>query len=52
MTFVVVRASKPLPAFEWRLAWRVSERKTPLYDEHVGLGAKMVPFAGWLMPVQ
>ncbi|PWT86066.1 MAG: glycine cleavage system protein T [Acidobacteria bacterium] len=26
--------------------------KTPLYDEHVRLGAKMVPFAGWLMPVQ
>jgi aminomethyltransferase len=25
---------------------------TPLYDEHVRLGAKMVPFAGWLMPVQ
>lgn len=38
-----------------RLAWRVSEvaqRKTPLYHEHVRLGAKMVPFAGWLMPVQ
>jgi aminomethyltransferase len=27
-------------------------RKTPLYHEHVRLGAKMVPFAGWLMPVQ
>jgi aminomethyltransferase len=27
-------------------------KKTPLYDEHVRLGAKMVPFAGWLMPVQ
>jgi glycine cleavage system aminomethyltransferase T len=26
--------------------------KTPLYDEHMRLGAKMVPFAGWLMPVQ
>ena len=26
--------------------------KTPLYDEHVRLGARMVPFAGWLMPVQ
>jgi aminomethyltransferase len=25
---------------------------TPLYDEHVRLGARMVPFAGWLMPVQ
>jgi len=27
-------------------------KKTPLYEEHVRLGAKMVPFAGWLMPVQ
>jgi aminomethyltransferase len=27
-------------------------RKTPLYDEHLKLGARMVPFAGWLMPVQ
>ena len=27
-------------------------KKTKLYDEHVKLGAKMVPFAGWLMPVQ
>jgi aminomethyltransferase len=29
-----------------------AHKKTPLYDEHVKLGAKMVPFAGWLMPVQ
>jgi aminomethyltransferase len=27
-------------------------KKTPLYDEHMQLGAKIVPFAGWLMPVQ
>jgi len=26
--------------------------KTPLYDLHVSLGAKMVPFAGYDMPVQ
>ena len=25
---------------------------TPLHDRHVGLGARMVPFAGWEMPVQ
>jgi aminomethyltransferase len=25
---------------------------TPLYDRHVALGARMVPFAGWEMPVQ
>lgn len=26
--------------------------KTPLYDLHVELGARMVPFAGYSMPVQ
>jgi aminomethyltransferase len=29
-----------------------AHKKTPLYDEHMRLGAKIVPFAGWLMPVQ
>src|ERR671914_1236472 len=27
-------------------------RRTPLYEEHAKLGARMVPFAGWEMPVQ
>jgi aminomethyltransferase len=27
-------------------------RQTPLHDRHVALGARMVPFAGWEMPVQ
>lgn len=27
-------------------------KQTPLYDRHVALGAKMVDFAGYLMPVQ
>ena len=27
-------------------------RRTPLYDLHKSLGAKLVPFAGWEMPVQ
>ena len=26
--------------------------RTPLYDLHIELGARMVPFAGWEMPVQ
>jgi len=30
----------------------ITQKKTALYEEHVKLGAKMVPFAGWLMPVQ
>ena len=27
-------------------------RKTPLYDRHVALGARIVDFGGWAMPVQ
>jgi aminomethyltransferase len=27
-------------------------RRTPLYDEHKALGARLVDFAGWEMPVQ
>jgi aminomethyltransferase len=30
----------------------VAQKKTPLYDEHVKRGAKIVLFGGWLMPVQ
>src|SRR5919199_2066292 len=26
--------------------------QTPLYERHIALGARMVPFAGWEMPVQ
>ena len=28
------------------------ERRTPLYEVHIASGAKMVPFAGYTMPVQ
>lgn len=27
-------------------------RRTPLYEEHVAAGGRLVPFAGWEMPVQ
>lgn len=30
----------------------MSEKKTALYDIHVALGGKMVPFGGYLLPVQ
>src|SRR3954449_6857760 len=29
-----------------------SLKRNPLYDRHVAAGAKLVPFAGWEMPVQ
>lgn len=30
----------------------MSLKRTPLYDAHLALGGKMVPFAGWELPVQ
>src|SRR3954471_7140436 len=27
-------------------------KRTPLYDRHVAAGARLIPFAGWEMPVQ
>src|SRR5258707_12868171 len=44
-----------LRCYSCSLVWRVSEeepKKTPLYEEHVRLGARIVSFAEWLMPVQ
>jgi aminomethyltransferase len=29
-----------------------AEKRTPLYAEHLRRGAKVIPFGGWLMPVQ
>jgi aminomethyltransferase len=28
------------------------EKRTPLYDEHVAAGAKLAPFAGYVMPIE
>jgi len=30
----------------------IEDRKTPLYEAHRGLGAKIVSFHGWLLPIQ
>jgi len=30
----------------------MSAKKTPIYDEHLKLGGKIVEYAGWLMPVE
>lgn len=34
------------------LMTELMEKKTCLYEEHVALGAKMSPFAGYIMPIQ
>jgi glycine hydroxymethyltransferase len=41
-----------LPAFIWEEQESPELRRTSLYDTHRKLGARMVPFAGWEMPVQ
>lgn len=41
----------PLPDFAWNGAEPATLRRTRLFEEHRRLGAKMVPFAGWEMPV-
>ncbi|MGA2489441.1 MAG: glycine cleavage system aminomethyltransferase GcvT [Anaerolineales bacterium] len=43
-------SGKALPGFKWQEV-ESPLRRTPLYEVHKALGAKMVPFAGWEMPV-
>ena len=52
--FVGVGSSdgKPaLPSFKWVEPPEGEPRQTPLHETHKSMGAKMVPFAGWDMPV-
>jgi len=43
---------EPLPDFVWDEIEDPELQRTNLYDLHVELGARMVPFAGWEMPVR
>jgi glycine hydroxymethyltransferase len=43
---------KPLPDFVWLEPTEAPLRRTPLFDTHVESGAKIVPFAGWEMPLR
>ncbi|MCJ7623666.1 MAG: glycine cleavage system aminomethyltransferase GcvT, partial [Anaerolineaceae bacterium] len=44
-------AGDSLPEFEWKEQESTVIRRTPLYETHKKLGAKLIPFAGWEMPV-
>jgi glycine hydroxymethyltransferase len=46
----VASPDNPLPEFQWQEGESLL-RRTPLYDLHKSLGAKVIPFAGWEMPV-
>jgi glycine hydroxymethyltransferase len=41
---------EPLPDFAWEEV-EGELRRTPIYETHKKLGAKLIPFAGWEMPV-
>ncbi len=43
-------AGEPLPVFSWEEE-EADLRRTPLFEVHKELGAKLIPFAGWEMPV-
>jgi len=45
------RMGDALPSFEWEPDQAEVLLKTPLNETHREMGAKMVPFAGWDMPV-
>ena len=43
-------ATKSLPEYKWTPPPETL-RRTPLYEVHKEMGAKIIPFAGWEMPV-
>jgi glycine hydroxymethyltransferase len=43
---------EPLPSFEWVETAEGPLKRTALYNVHKSMGGRMVPFAGWEMPVQ
>jgi glycine cleavage system T protein len=46
-----VRQPGDLPAFEWTEPENAPLKRTPLYDWHKAHTRKVIPFAGWEMPV-
>ena len=44
-------AHTPLPIFAWQELQVAPSKRTTLYEIHKALGAKIIPFAGWEMPV-
>ena len=47
-----VSDGEPLPAFSWTEPEDAPMKRTTLYDAHVALGGRMVPFGGYEMPVR
>jgi glycine hydroxymethyltransferase len=47
-----IATPEPLPNFQWTEPTEQPLKKTALNETHRALGGRMVPFAGWEMPVQ
>ncbi|MCB8925906.1 MAG: glycine cleavage system aminomethyltransferase GcvT [Ardenticatenaceae bacterium] len=47
-----VNGGAALPAFSWREPEDAPMKRTTLYDAHVALGGRIVPFGGYEMPVR
>ncbi|MCC6607600.1 MAG: glycine cleavage system aminomethyltransferase GcvT [Anaerolineae bacterium] len=47
-----VSGGEPLPAFSWSEPADAPLKRTSLYDAHVALGGRIVPFGGYEMPVR
>ncbi len=45
-------AGEALPPFAWQEKESTELKRTPVYEVHQQLGGRLVPFAGWEMPVQ
>ncbi|GFO43960.1 aminomethyltransferase [Plakobranchus ocellatus] len=50
--FTILQTLGVTPASKRLLSQNADLKRTALYDFHLSQGAKMVPFAGWEMPVQ
>ncbi len=51
LRFFMPKSGRTLMSYYKKGAYRM-DKKTPLYDCHVAQGGKIVPFAGYLLPVQ
>jgi glycine hydroxymethyltransferase len=51
MDHLELKKGDSLPDFVWKQNEEAAIKETVLHQRHIELGAKMVPFAGWDMPV-
>ena len=50
--FLFAENAGALPEFKWEEKAAEKPRRTALYETHKAMGARLVDFAGWEMPVR